>query len=341
MAMVCPQCSTSHDQRLQCPACGSRLFFPDVVRPRTHERGTGPRWQQSPWGRILIGLLLAQGLFYGLRHLLTGVVLALQAEGTSQDAWRAVAGVVLMQVIQLVTLLPGSILAGSGQRQGILLGAVVGVWNGVLLAFTITSGPALGTAGMAGLPLLQAVCGALGGWVGCLIWKPLPTVGGTGDTRIVLRKQAAPRKRRRPLFAGPIAWVRVAVGIALGVAGTLTANYLFEQLLAVSSGRLSTPAELQNQVFTWEIKALAVFLGGVLAGATTANGLKQGLVVGLGTSVLLIGIKAPVVRDLLEFIGLTIVSSLTLALVGGLFGGQLFPPVVKLKRGRDLGAAPL
>ena len=86
------------------------------------------RHRKTPWGRILIGLLLAQGLFYGLRHLLTGVMLAVSGEGGHQT----VQGVVLLQALQVLTLAAGCVLAASGQRQGILLGAVVGVWNGAL-----------------------------------------------------------------------------------------------------------------------------------------------------------------------------------------------------------------
>src|SRR5690348_11515271 len=70
MSMVCPQCHGSYSQRLHCPACNVRLEY------RTGASGRRPAlsgdrnaWQHTPWGRILIGLLLAQGLYYGLWHL--------------------------------------------------------------------------------------------------------------------------------------------------------------------------------------------------------------------------------------------------------------------------------
>src|SRR5689334_11318706 len=67
MATICSRCSHVHDQPESCPRCGA------VIQVQPREQGPapapGPRWQQTAWGRILIGLILAQGLFYGLRHL--------------------------------------------------------------------------------------------------------------------------------------------------------------------------------------------------------------------------------------------------------------------------------
>src|SRR5947209_19905907 len=127
MAMVCTQCNTLHDQSLQCPTCGRRLLYREQAARGGRARD-GLRWQQTPWGRILIGLLLAQGLFYGLHRLLTGLLLALSADG-SPSALGTVHGVALLQAAQLLTLLAGTLLAGAGQRQGALIGAVVGIWN--------------------------------------------------------------------------------------------------------------------------------------------------------------------------------------------------------------------
>ena len=71
MAMVCTRCSTTHEQRLQCPSCGGRLEYWNPRR-RWFD-GDARRWMQTPWGRIFLGVALAQGLFYGARHGLTAV----------------------------------------------------------------------------------------------------------------------------------------------------------------------------------------------------------------------------------------------------------------------------
>src|SRR5205814_3003383 len=75
MAMVCPQCQAAYEQRLQCPRCDVRLSFQE-----RHSEAAPPAaasgWQQTPWGRIAIGLILAQGIFHGLRHLCQAGLLA-------------------------------------------------------------------------------------------------------------------------------------------------------------------------------------------------------------------------------------------------------------------------
>jgi hypothetical protein len=169
--------------------------------------------------------------------------------------------------------------------------------------------------------------------MGSVLWKPLPAVG-RGAQAVRKRPQ-----RRRPLFAGRVAWVRVAAGVALAVAGTMSAKFLFEWVLDVSGGHLATTDELQDRIIIWEVKALALLLGGALAGATTPNGLKQGLCVGLGASAILCGAQMRLTDRWLLFITLTCISAFSLSLLGGWFGSQLFPPIVKFKRSRDLGPA--
>jgi hypothetical protein len=168
MAMVCPQCSTSHPNRAKCPLCGTQLIFRDRERPRI----LSPigRWRQKTWGRILIGLVLAQGLFYGLRHLATGVLLGLRGEEGLQEILQSSTGTFLLLGLQVTALLPGAILVGSGQRMGLVLGAVLGAWHGFLAGY-LPGGVAVahGDLSFYGLPLLQAFFGALGGSIGSTI----------------------------------------------------------------------------------------------------------------------------------------------------------------------------
>jgi hypothetical protein len=338
MSMVCPQCRTSYEQRLQCPQCGTRLHFYDLGGRRDRPAGTAEHWQQTPWGRIFIGLVLAQGLFYGLRHLLTAVLMAVQGEESVQQMWTTASGFFLLQGVRIFSLLGGTVLAGAGQRHGVVLGAVIGAWNGVLSVLFLP-GPAqsLTTVAILGQPLLQAAVGAVGGWFGSLFWRPLPT-----ET-----PGAAPPRKRRSLrqhmemFAGPVAWFRVGAGVILAVAGTLMATLFFEKVLEFGHGALATSDDMQDRFITMEIKALAILLGGALAGSTTPNGFKQGLCVGLASSVILIGIEMNYVERWLQVAALTVVSSFCLSVVGGWFGGQLFPPIIKSRRERGLGRLSL
>lgn len=335
MSMICPQCNSPFEQRLQCPLCGTRLLFHDGrgLGDRVPARST--RWQQQPWGRILVGLLLAQGLFYGLRHLLSGILLALWEREAVEQLIGSASGVLLIQALRLTTLLVGAMFAGAGQTQGPFLGVMVGAWNGVF-SVMLLSGPkqALTPIALLGQPLLQAVFGAVGGWLGALVWKPLSVA--TAQPTPLPQKRNAFRSPVNP-FAGPVAWVRVGVGAVLAVAGTLAASVFFEKLLDLGHGALATTDDVQDRLITMEIKALALLFGGVLAGATTRNGLKQGLCVGLATTVILIGIEMNFVERWLQMAGLTLISALTLSLVGGWFGSQLFPPLVKGRRGGRLG----
>lgn len=337
--MVCPQCNTSYEQRLQCPLCGTRLLFHDARRlpERSPERPL--HWRQRPWGRIFVGLLLAQGLFYALRHLLTSILMAAQGREAVEQMWTTASGILLLQGVRMFSVLVGAVFAGAGQRQAAFLGSMVGAWNGVF-SVLLLPGPAqtLTPIALLGQPLLQAGIGAISGWLGAAFWPPLssPTAFET----------PLPRKRNlfRPtinLFTGPVAWVRVSLGVILAVVGTLTATLCFEKVLDISHGMLVTTDELQDRLITLEIKAFALMFGGALAGATTRNGLKQGFCVGLASTVILIGIEMNFVERWLQMAGLTAVAAFSLSLVGGWFGSQLFPPVLKPRRQRSLGRATI
>jgi hypothetical protein len=329
MAMVCPTCSTTHDQRLHCPACGARLVYRDS--DRRHGGGRGGSWWQSPSARVFIGLLLAQGLYHGLQQLVAGLWLTATGVGFHEAA-AGISGPTVTQALQLFGLLIGGLIAGSGQRSGPLLGVLVGVCNGVLCLALRPAGAALTTVSLYGQPLLQSAFGALAGWIGCVIWKPLPipTLPGTFQT---VRKPNP--VRRLDLFAGPIAWLRVIIGTSLAIIGTVSASVILDAVLTASGGHLSTADRWHDQLLTWEIKVLAVLTGAGIAGANTHNGLKQGLCVAVPLGLLLVAF--PVSRSQPTLTGLMLLSTFLLCLVGGWFGGQLLPPVVKTRRIGSLG----
>jgi hypothetical protein len=255
-------------------------------------------------------------------------------------------GILFFQGVRVLALLVGAVFAGAGQRQSGFLGGMVGAWNGVF-SVLLLPGPtqALTPTALLGQPLLQAAIGAIGAWLGSAYWKPLPSPW-SGDFGPAGSKAVSPRKRnflRRhlKLFTGPVAWFRVSVGVGLAVAGTLSATLFFEKILDLGHGALATTDDLQDRLITMEIKALALLLGGALAGATTSNGLKQGFCVGLASTVILIGVEMNFVERWLQLACFTLVSALSLSLVGGWFGSQLFPPLVKSRRDRGLSRATL
>ena len=84
---------------------------------------------------------------------------------------------------------------------------------------------------------------------------------------------------------------------------------------------------------------LCTLLAGFLAGAMTTNGLKQGLVVAVAASTVLIGIQTTKRGDLVEAAAVILVSTFGLGVLGGWFGGALFPPVSNYNPRRAAAAA--
>ncbi|HXG12955.1 MAG TPA: hypothetical protein VNK04_24570 [Gemmataceae bacterium] len=329
MAMVCPRCNNSFDQRIQCPTCGVRLIY-------RHTSGTGRapdengRWQQTPWSRILVGLLLAQGLYYGLRHLCTAGLLV-TGDPSAPNVWTTLYGLLFLQGLQALGLLVGGALAGAGKRQGIIYGAIVGIWNGVISVLVMPDrSNTLTAVTIYGQPILQMAFGAVGGLVGMLIWRPLPRLSIPGIPRPSVPLPALPRGPS--VFSGPIAWGRVLAGVAVAVGGSIWANVILEMVLEASEGKLTISSHLQAQLVTWEITTLAILVGSALAGATKANGLKQGLCVGLGATVVMIGIRLNNGAASVDTLVYTAATTLAVSLLGGWFGGSLFPPVVHRQR---------
>src|SRR3981081_1167132 len=119
MAMVCPQCNRAFDQQLNCPEGGGRLLCQPNPRHSNPEVSTGDvsQWQQTPWGRMAVGLILAQGLAYGLQKLLTAGLLA---SGELNVVWTTLWGIVLLHGLQGTCLLIGGALCGAGKQRGIL-----------------------------------------------------------------------------------------------------------------------------------------------------------------------------------------------------------------------------
>jgi hypothetical protein len=333
--MVCPQCHGSFSQRLQCPTCGVRLEYHAMRRTAAGGAERSGAWQQAPWARIFIGLLLAQGLYYGLVHLCKAGLLVVN-DGAARDVWLTLSGLLLLQALQAVGLLVGGSLAGAGQMRGLLYGGVVGAMNGVIFIVVEFQNAELFTpVALYGQPVLQIAFGAAGGFVGSLIWKPIRISGAAAPNA----PQATGRSKATLLFAGPVAWPRVLAGAALAVAGATWATVILDLVVAAGEGKLTIDSSMQAHLVTWEITALAMFVGSALAGATTGNGLKQGLCVGVGTAALLMGFKFGAPSLQLDNLALTAGSALLICLVGGWFGSQLFPPIVDYVRRKGLGAA--
>jgi putative membrane protein (TIGR04086 family) len=337
MAMVCPQCAGVFEQAIHCPTCGVHLLYESRGHRAFREREAGGQWLHTPLGRVAAGVALAQGLAYGLRLLCTAGILA--AEETDQPVWSTLTGLVVLQALQGLSLIIGGALAGAGQRRGLLVGTLVGLIHGALsiLIQTIRGEPVTEIA-LYGQTILHVAFGMLGGVIGSSIWRPLP--------ELAMPDLDGPDKLRthgwQPFFAslrGPVMWGRVFAGIVIVTAGFLWGPALLNSVLVASQGTLRISHHLQAQLVTWEIVGLATLFGAAIAGATTPNGLKHGLFVGVGTCIVLIGnyLGSRIINQ--DQIILTVSSIVTLTIAGGWFGGRLFPPVRASNRRRYGSAA--
>jgi hypothetical protein len=337
MPMLCPKCRGAFDQRWVCPTCSIRLVYESGPRRRVADPmgdGRPAAWGQTPWGRILVGILLSQGLYYGLRQVCNAL---LQVRGgETPEVWTTLVGIVFLQILQALGLMAGGVLAGAGLRQGAMYGGIVGVWNGVL-SVILQSG--LGTAPTAvmivGLPVLHTAFGAIGGWLGLRIWKPVPILKAPSGPQA--GPPMAPPKPRRALFDGPVRWGRVLLGSGVTIAGAIWAGVVLEFILDTSNGALDVRDHLQAQLVTWEVTGLVMLAGSALAGAGTPNSLKQGVGVGLASATVLLGLRLGThshveVQEML----VTAICSLGLGIAGAWFGGSLFPPLAPAPRKQKL-----
>jgi len=328
--MVCPKCNGSFEQRWQCPSCGVRLAYQSLRQGTSGDSVAASPWGQTPWGRILVGVVLAQGLYHGLRQLANAGLLA-TGDGAAHGVWSTLYGLIILQAIQALCLVLAGMLAGAGLRQGVVFGAIVGVWNGMIsVGVQSVAGVPHTAVLLLGQPVLHTFFGAAGGFLGSQIWKPMPILAGPASPQVAPPVFLA--RTRRSLFEGPVAWGRMFLGSTVAVGGVIWAHVILDAVLDASQGMLDITDHLQAQLVTWEVMGLAMLAGSALAGAGTANSLKQGLCVGVAVAAVLLGFRLGIRHISAHELILTGTSSLALGLAGAWFGGSLFPPLAPAVR---------
>jgi hypothetical protein len=318
------------------------------------------RWHQTPPGRLFAGLLLSLGVGYGLLELGAAAIMLLARETGTQPLPPAVGWSVLLGLSGLAVLL-GALFAAIGARHGKTYGLVIGLLSGGIAVAAVQSGsfqtlaapylssqpqsPAAPVPGLEDSPLgnnlryalltLFVVCGLVGGGIGAGIWQipsrlVLPQLS-SGDERLAAAGNAVyrggPGKPGASPWTGPIAPVRVMLGIAVAAGLAMIYKPIIGVITAFGDPYIKIGTGAEEALAIKEICALAMMLGACLAGATTTNGLKQGLVVGIGAGfaqamILAAILRVPNAGDHVFFIML---SALFLAPLGGWFGSGLMP----------------
>jgi hypothetical protein len=333
MAMICPQCRVAHVQKLACPTCGSRLQYVLLeLSSLGCRRPNFSTWRQTPWGRLFVGIALA----LGMNHVVGDFLMAGKLIATERGQVAITDGLdalVRIHGLQIFSVLLAGLLTGAGQKRGVFFGAFVAVWSCLLFQCFEGTPFTLGDVApfMAKLLLLTS-CGAAGGMAGSLAWQSKKPVAAFIRPKSDF-KRARPRMSS---YEGPVAWVRVCMGIPIAVAGVVCAQVLREMLVDAGNGRLVIESYFQADFVAWEISALAILAGSAFAGATCSNGLKQGLFVGIGTATALLGIRLASPQISAGLLAVTVVAAVCLSMTGGWFGSQLLPPVVRGARHRRM-----
>jgi hypothetical protein len=331
MSMVCTRCNMSYEQALHCPTCGAALVYHVPSKRAFNYAELARGWQHTDGGRFVIGIGLAQGLFYGLYLLLTSIFNAAYGEPFSSASVPPMTEVICVQSLQLFGLLVGCLIAGVARRQAIVLGVYIGVANSIL-SYILAQWPiqAINTPLYFAQPFIQIVVGGIACLASSLIWKPLAVVTLPETPSRMAKRLGAKRPRVLKFFAGPISWLRLAVGVALAVVGCQAAHFTLTAVLNLSD-QFSLNEYMQESVVEWELRGVALLLGGIVAGAGTTNGLKQGFMTGMFTAAVM-NVLIAYRHAKPEVVALSLALSFTLPLLGGWFGGQLLPRVVARKR---------
>jgi hypothetical protein len=317
------------------------VFYAPSLAPaapaRDEREPADSQWQQAPWAKVFIGLVLAQGLCYGL-HNLTMAGFSFRSDELAPDSvWKTLGGLVLSHSLQAFSLIVGGLLSGAGQRHGAIYGCFLGLVNGALTLIVYRHDlEALAPKNIViyTLPVLHMALGALGGLMGSLIWRPMPVLPML-DTRGA--QAAPPPVEPVSLFsihflAGPTYLGRICIGIVIVVGGVGWSSAILQSVVDLSQGHLTISSHLQAKLVSWEIAALAALLGAGYAGANTFNGLKQGLLVGIGAGIIVAMIQLGGPKVIVEALALMVMSIVLLTVAGGWFGAQLFPPVLQRRR---------
>jgi hypothetical protein len=264
-------------------------------------------------------------------------------------------GLVLFLGLQVLALLVGGTLAGAGQPRGALLGGLVGLTSGVLFlvgmlcgivsslvqSFSselLTPGTPTHDLTMFGLPLQNAIVGALGGLVGSWIWKPFPPLTIPGLVGVQYRNpRRAPQIQPVSRWAGPVSVTSVLLGTTAAALGAINTPRILDYIVQISDRKLKIMTTLENQVAHAEVYGLMILFGGILAGANRTNGLKQGTYSGVLLAIVMSSFHSYALGQSSLSVMFAVIAALLLAVVGGWFGSELWPPVARRVRRKRFG----
>jgi hypothetical protein len=261
--------------------------------------------------------------------------------------------------IRLFAVLAGSLIAGAARRQGMQVGATVGLAvGGLFTAFDAYNAGSVNNFTAVFLAAIYPLMGAFAGAVGAWLWPadvdlPEPIrISSRGSSLARLAADEADRHKNRPTR-----WLQIALGAILVIAGIITSDPMRFALAKYSGGILNTGGVNRSAIIGLELGTLIVIFGGLVAGAGSGAGLRHGFFAGLLTSAGLLFASRkqpngsfPAVDGFLNLLGQDIdpllnpriainflLALVTLMSLSGALAGQLFPPLAsKIQRSRSL-----
>jgi len=345
MQLICPACDAAFTGVSRCPRCGGLLLMPDEAAfAPVGPAAPAAHLHLPPAARVVVGTVLALGLYLALRKLTLGLVLATEADPAGW--WLTAEGLSSVFGLQAAAGLFGALVAAAGRARGAAIGgAVGGLCGGLFLAAEVGGGAPAGQLVLYLQPILLAAGGGLAGAVGARVWAAVPDLDmpapRTKKASSIQLDADPPRASGRPT-----AWVRVLVGAAVIVAGVGLADTARSKAQRSTGGALKVSSIGQGRFISWQLATLAVLAGGGVAAAGTGAGLRHGLLAGFfgATGVIWLtaaqGTLAPPAVYMLDRLAVggndpsdplalaTLAGGVLLAgLVGGWFGGQIVLPL--------------
>lgn len=338
MAMVCAQCGASFGAEMRlCPTCNLQLLVQH--RETAHDDGLSVDARaglfSTPWGRVVVGLMISQGAAFVLQRI--GMA-AFLAAGWDATAWMSPFGLMLLHTFHFAALVAAGMLVAANQPRGVACAVALGLWNGIVfLGVHRGALDLLGSTVFFAQPFLHVVFGAIGGVLGNRIWQPAPlfSVEPTEAEKEAEAKKKKAASRAKLWLYGPVHPARIAVGAVLAAAAVIFARVILEQIVAFSGGAFRIGSHAHETLFRYQIAALGAFLGAAFGGACTLNGFKQGLFIGPIAATVYLGSQFADPNAQFETALLTVLGVLVLSVAGGAFGSHLFPPLVP-QRAKDV-----
>jgi hypothetical protein len=282
---VCPRCRGLTQDTFLCPRCGVQTH--EAENAEGEVAATIAPDPPTVIHGVLIGLLIAQGATYALRHLVSAALLFNQEWGPESAFWATFAGTVTTQTIQAIALLLAAIVAGAGQSRPLFVGVLLGAMNALLFwVFQVVVRQPIEPL-MYAQPFFQAAFGTIGSVLGARIWRPAPPPPALAATSgpdeeslsIVLPEES------EILLEEPFPWLRFTAATLVAIGGTFGAPWIRDFIVIAAGG---TRYEMQSNFITWQIAAFSQIMGGVIAGANSRHGAIYGFWVGILTAAFVI-----------------------------------------------------